>query len=249
MRKWIATSIVLLAVAMGWLLYIGYLGGAVFYDIPAAATASKPRIAAIVLSGDMGFRVGMAPRIAQRLADDGIPVTGVSSLAYFRKERSQGETAELIDAAVRRALARSHADGLILIGQSFGADMLHVGLARMPRALRAKIRMVGLVVPTRTVFYRASPAELFNWATPDAPALDTAGKLDWVPTLCLYGEEEAESLCPLLRQPNVLSIALPGGHYQQGHIDMIYRLLRTAISLSERSAGQTRAHHQDLPAQ
>ncbi|BBE34163.1 AcvB/VirJ family lysyl-phosphatidylglycerol hydrolase [Sphingosinicella microcystinivorans] len=169
MKTWITGSILLLAGALCWFGYIGYFGGPVFFEVPAAATAGKPRCSAIVLSGDMGFRVGMAPRIAQRLAEDGIPVTGVSSLTYFHKERSPEETAELIDAAVRRALARSKTDRLILIGQSFGADMLHVGLARMPAALRAKIIMVGLIVPTRTVFYRASPAELFNWRHPTHP--------------------------------------------------------------------------------
>nr|WP_276330563.1 AcvB/VirJ family lysyl-phosphatidylglycerol hydrolase [Sphingosinicella microcystinivorans] len=85
-------------------------------------------------------------------------------------------------------------------------------------------------------------------ATPDAPALDTAASLNWVPTLCLYGEDETESLCPLLPQPNVLSIALPGGHYQQGHIEMVFRLLRTAISLAETSAGQNQGLRQDSPA-
>jgi type IV secretory pathway VirJ component len=240
MKPWIAVLTLLLAAVLGGFAYIGYLGGAVFFDIPAAATACKPQVAAVVLSGDMGFRVGMAPRIAQRLAQEGIPVTGVSSLAYFRKERSPEEAAELIDAAVRRALAHGKVDRVILIGQSFGADMLHVGLARMPGAVRAKILMVGLIVPTRTVLYRASPAELFNWATPDASALDTAASLNWVPTLCLYGEEETDSLCPLLHQPNVLSIALPGGHYQQGHIGMVFRLLRTAINHAETNTGKMR---------
>ncbi|NWM24929.1 type IV secretion system protein VirJ, partial [Escherichia coli] len=88
------------------------------------------------------------PDIAKRFAADGVPVVGVSSLAYFRQQRTPAEIQKLIADAARRALAFGKADRLMMIGQSFGSDMMHVGLTGLPQDLRAKVKLVALVVPT-----------------------------------------------------------------------------------------------------
>ncbi|WP_204312560.1 AcvB/VirJ family lysyl-phosphatidylglycerol hydrolase, partial [Escherichia coli] len=83
----------------------------------------------------------------------------VSSLAYFRQQRTPAEIQKLIADAARRALAFGKADRLMMIGQSFGSDMMHVGLTGLPQDLRAKVKLVALVVPTDTVYYHVSPSE------------------------------------------------------------------------------------------
>ncbi|MDG2534112.1 AcvB/VirJ family lysyl-phosphatidylglycerol hydrolase [Sphingomonas sp. HITSZ_GF] len=231
-RITLAMVALLLAAFTGFLGYIGYLGGPVYFDVaPTRPTPPASRgLAVVLISGDMGFKVGMGPQIARRFAADGVPVVGVSSLAYFRHERTPAEVQALIADAARRALAFGHADRLVLIGQSFGADMMHVGLTGLPADLRARVKLVELVVPTDTVFYRASPSELFNWAKPDAMALPTGRQLTWVPALCVQGAEETDSLCPMLRQHNMRRVALPGGHALHWDADGLYHTLRRAIA-------------------
>jgi type IV secretory pathway VirJ component len=204
----------LLAGFAGWLGYIGYFGGPVYYDIAATRPAAPATrgLAVVLVSGDMGFKIGMGPRIAEHLTAAGIPVTGVSSLVHFRTRRSPAEIRAFIANAMRHARVTFGASRLILIGQSYGADMLHVGLATLPAAERRKIALVEFVVPTDTVYYQISPGELFEWRAPDADAMTTARQLDWVPLLCIRGVEERNSLCPRLHQPNVEHVVLPGGH-------------------------------------
>lgn len=232
MRIALVALAVLLAGFTGFLTYIGYFGGPVFYDIaPARPTPPRARgLAVVLVSGDMGFKIGMGPEIARRFATEGVPVVGVSSLAYFRQQRSPAEVQTLITAAARRALAFGHADRLVIIGQSFGADMVHVGLTGLPADLRAKVKAVALVVPTDTVFFRASPNELFNWARPDAMALPTGRQLTWVPALCVQGVEETDSLCPQLTQPNVRRIALPGGHMLHHDPEALFEALHAGLA-------------------
>lgn len=231
-----AILLVVLATFVGWLGYIGYFGGGAYIEVPAlrkraADTAvTSPRTVAVLFSGDLGFRVGMAPRIAARLAADGIPVLGVSSLAEFRQRRTPAEVRVFIARSIERALAFARADRVILIGQSFGADMLQVGAPGLPAHLRAKVPLVALVVPGDSVIFRASPAELFNWAKPDAAALPTARQLNWVPAICIYGREEENSLCPQLNLPNVERVALPGGHPLHRDADALYAVLRRKIA-------------------
>ena len=227
-------AVILAALALlfaGFLAYIGYFGGPVFVNV-AATAAPRPAergLGAVLLSGDMGFHIGMGPRIARRLAADGIPVIGVNSLTYFRTRRSPAENEALIEQAVHRALGQPGVRRIVLIGQSFGADMLHAGLSTLPQALRDKISLVVLIVPGDTIEFRASPSELFSFDPPDAPAMRSARKLDWVPVICINGAEEEHSLCPLLAMPNVTHVTLPGGHLLRRDVDGLYSALRRAI--------------------
>lgn len=232
--KWIKGAAAIVAAFALFLGYLGYFSPFDYDKIPATETPApeKAGMAAVVLSGDMGFNIGMGPQIAKRLADDGIPVVGVNSLTFFRHQRTHKEVALLIADATREALKFGKAKQVVLIGQSFGADMLPVGLAAMPADLRAKVRMVGLVVPTDTLYLRASPSEMFNWSKPDGNSLDYARKLTWVPTICIYGVEETESLCPLVKQPNFHLVALPGGHALKWDSDAVHNQLSAAIDES-----------------
>ncbi|MGV3770330.1 MAG: AcvB/VirJ family lysyl-phosphatidylglycerol hydrolase [Sphingobium phenoxybenzoativorans] len=212
------------AALLGYFTWLGYFASAPFVTI----IPQHPRtdVAAVVMSGDMGFKVGMGRQIARRLSDDGIPVIGVNSLTYFRTRRTAAEAAALVQESMRRAEALTHARRIILIGQSFGADMLHVGLAGLPPASRERVAMVALVVPGATVEYRASPGEMFTFLMHEDDALPTGRALTWAPLLCIFGEQESASLCPLLWQRNVHTVALPGGHPLHYDADAVYREVR-----------------------
>ncbi len=111
-----------------------------------------------------------------------------------------------------RAMTLGKTDHVVLIGQSFGADMLHAGLARFPAGARRPIRAVVLVVPGEDIIFRASPIELAGFETPDQRAWPTASRLSWVPVTCIRGVKETNSLCPELEMQNVRRVTLPGGH-------------------------------------
>ncbi|MES3100351.1 AcvB/VirJ family lysyl-phosphatidylglycerol hydrolase [Sphingomonas faeni] len=205
---------------MGWL---GYFGGALFTDV--YPTGPRRPFAAVLLTGDLGYKIGLAPQIAQRLAADGVPVVAVNTLTYLRTTRTPADITTLIARAEQSALRLGHTDRVVLIGQSFGADMLHVGLVDLAPELRAKIAKVALIVPEDTVQFRASPSEVFDLFTPTVDARPTARQLTWAPLLCVQGVEEVGSLCPLLTQPNARRVALPGGHPLHRDANALYGVL------------------------
>ena len=57
---------------------------------------------------------------------------------------------------MRRAMALGRTGHVVLIGQSFGADMLHAGLAQFSNAARRPIRSVVLIVPGEDIIFRVS---------------------------------------------------------------------------------------------
>lgn len=223
------------ALFVGLLGYWGYLGGPVFTDLAPAAVAPPPAfrgLSFVFLSGDTGFRTGMARAVADRFAALGAPVVGVNTLTYFRRRRTPEEATRLVEAAARRALAAPGTRRLVLVGQSFGADMLQAGLSGVSEPLRSRIALVALVVPGATVAYRASPSDLFGLEAPEVDGLPTARRLTWTPLLCIYGIEEPASLCPRLRGPNVRRIGLPGGHFLHRDSDRLFRTLTAALGAS-----------------
>jgi type IV secretory pathway VirJ component len=211
MKKLLSALFLAAVLAAVFYLYAGYYTGPLYRDLPVAHP-NPARPAIVILSGDMGNRLGMAPKIAARLNERGYAVVTVNSLTYFSPRRTPGEAAALIDDAMARAMRLGRTDRVVLVGQSFGADMLHAGLAELPPARRQPVKSVVLVVPGEDIIFRASPIELAGLEVPDQRALDTAARLTWVPVICIRGAEEGNSLCPELAMPNVWRIVLPGGH-------------------------------------
>lgn len=223
-RKFILGLSLLLAAITLLFSWMGYLGGDPFTVLKPDRYSPRPGApVAVIFSGDNGFRLGLGRREAQHLVQDGIPVIGVNSLTYYRKTRTPAEAGLLLQDAISHAKAVNPNGRIILVGQSFGADMLHVGLANLPEAQRREIAAVALVVPGATVEYRASPSEVFTFLLAESDARPTARQLNWVPLLCIYGAQETHSLCPLLRQKNARIVQLPGGHQLNWDTDAIER--------------------------
>lgn len=224
------TMLLLSGVILLGLWYIGYVGGHPFDIMPArAGPAVKRRAVALYLSGDMGFHAGLGPAIADRLTKEGIAVVAENSLHFFRVRRTPEQTGAMIAEGLRQAIAIDPKARLLLLGQSFGADVIAPSLPYVPNALRRRIAFVGLIVPGGTRQWRASPSEIFSMGEPEEDAALAGRRLSWVPLLCIHGAEERSSLCPALRQRNARIVQLPGGH-QLGHdADTTSRILLGAI--------------------
>ena len=209
---WIAGGVALFAVALG---IVAALAG--FFDrdpihVFAPEGPARP-VAALYFSGDMGLRFGMGPYTSAALARRGIAVTGFSSPAVFAVHRTRVEVDAAVANAVRQAMARTGRDRLVLIGQSYGADILQTGLAALPAELRPHIAAVVLVVPGETVFFRADPSGLAYRGAPDSLGASTVNAIRWAPLTCIYGAAETDSLCPAVRLPRATVIRMPGGHF------------------------------------
>lgn len=213
-----------------FLAFAGYFDRNILVRVPATARPATGDVAAVYFSGDLGYRVAMGRMIGNRLAADGIPVVAVNSMGYFRPRRTVAEMTGLIANAIRQAVAFGHSDQVILIGHSFGADTLQAGLVHLSQDLRARIRAVVLIAPTKALYLRISPGEMLDLTQPDAEALPTLRQLTWVPTTCIYGTWEADSPCPHLDAPNVRRIALPGGHSLDWNIDRVHASIVGAIT-------------------
>jgi len=177
-----------------------------------AAAGVDHGVTALFVSGDSGLRFGMAHALSRGLARHGIGVLGINSGAVFARTGTRAAVDQVVFTAVRHAAQMAGSRRLLLVGQSFGADMLATSLPDLPLDLRARVAAVVLVVPGRTVFFHADPIGFAYRGTPDALPAAGVRALDWAPVTCIQGAKEPDSLCPELAGSAVTTFVLPGGH-------------------------------------
>ena len=230
--RWIRRGMLAVAALAALVFAIAAVAG--FFDadpeqmFPAQGDGHRP-LAAVLFSGDMGLRFGMGPHIAHALARQDVPVLGVSSPAAFAIDRTRDEVAAIVSDSIRSALERTGAERVLVVGQSFGADIARVGLAALPASLRGRVAGIVLVVPGRDAWFRADPSGMGYRELPDAGP-DDGRALAFAPLLCIRGAAETDSLCPVLGGPNVRTVTLPGGHFLHNDHRLLVRTVLTGIA-------------------
>ncbi len=186
-------------------------------------------IAVTFFSGDMGFRSGMNSKIAEALVARGIPVMGFSSIHYFERHRTRAEADAIVTNALRQTMARTGTQRVILLGRSYGADIVATVTPDLPADLRSHVAAVALLVPGQSVYFRADPLGIAYLGKPDAKPLATLSAFRDAPIVCIYGEEEDDSLCPPLADAGAHVQALPGGHFLKHDNDRVISSLMNEL--------------------
>jgi type IV secretory pathway VirJ component len=180
-------------------------------EVPAANAATD--LMGIIITGDGGW--GVTDRgIAQRLAAQGIPVVGLNSLHYFWKSKTAETAAHDLNRILQYYSVLWNRSKVIVIGYSFGADVLPFMLNRIPEESMRKINVIAFLGLGSTADFEFHLTDwLSNRARSDArlvrPELE---KLRGRKMLCFYGTEDADTLCRELDPGLAKVIALRSGH-------------------------------------
>ncbi len=223
---------ILSAIVVLFVYLAGYFDRDPVHVYPAIGVRSTgaPPVAVVNFSGDMGLRFLLGASTSRGLTEHGIPVVGITTPALFARHRTRQELDAIVADGVRTALARTRARRVVVMGQSYGADIVQTGLANLPADLRARVAAIVLILPGETVFYRADPSGLlYDHGTPDSLGVTTADTLNWAPFTCIYGIEETDSLCPRITLAGVRKIGMPGGHNIHHDADGLLAHVLTAI--------------------
>ena len=185
-----------------------------------------PRFA-VLLSGDGGW-AGIDKGIAAAFVAKGVPVVGFDSLRYFWTARTPESLASDLDRIIRYYADRWKRSEVILIGYSQGADVLPFALNRLPAATRSRVHLSALLGVGQKASFEF---HLSNWMGPsgDKPIAPEARKLSAANTICVYGQDERDSLCPELAPVNARAIALSGGHHFGGDYDALAARILDAL--------------------
>jgi type IV secretory pathway VirJ component len=202
------------------------LGDLPLIEVPAQSPAAQPTDAqataapsdafAIIMSGDGGW-AGLDQDIAAALSARGIPVVGLDSLRYYWTARTPQGVAADTDRMIRYYLSHFGKKRVLLIGYSQGADVLPFAVNRLPPAAKAQVALTAILGMSEHALFEF---HVSSWISDDASGpltLPEVNRLTGTPVLCIYGEDEHDSLCPKLDPLKFKVVKVKGGHHFDGN--------------------------------
>jgi type IV secretory pathway VirJ component len=192
----------------------------------------------IFYSGDGGWR-DIDRTIGGYLAGQGYFVVGIDSLRYFWRKKTPEQMAADLDRLIRHYRPRAGGKGVILVGYSFGADVLPFMVNRMAPDTRTEVRLVSLLAMSDRASFEIRLEGILGARNSDGPpTLPELAMLKGVPILCVFGANEPESVCTNKSLDGIVSRAqLKGGHHFGGDYrdaaDLIMAAERTRVSKME----------------
>ena len=187
-----------------------------------ASKSSPPVALAVVLTGDGGW-AAIDRRIADDLAAHGVSVVGLDSRAYLMHGRAPDEAAADVARIIRRYSAQWSPPRTAVIGYSRGADIAPFIVNRLPADLRSSLSLVALLGPAERADFQFQWADLLSETSKasDRPILPELERLRGMTVLCVYGQDEKESLCRLADTSAVQVDRRTGRHHFDGDYEAI----------------------------
>ncbi|MDP9007097.1 MAG: type IV secretion system protein VirJ [Pseudomonadota bacterium] len=198
------------------------LGDLPVIEVSAAPSAAAPAAAApadafaIIMSGDGGW-AGLDQDIAAALSARGIPVVGLDSLRYYWTARTPEGVAADTDRMIRYYLSHFNKKRVLLIGYSQGADVLPFAVNRLPDATRASVVLTAILGMSDHALFEFHVSSWISDDTSGPATLPEVNRITGMPVLCIYGEDEHESLCPKLDPTKFKIVKVKGGHHFDGN--------------------------------
>ena len=210
-------------------------------DIPAV----KPdRLFAVIWSGDGGWR-DLDKTIGEILAQRGVPVVGVDCLRYFWTRREPDQVASDLARILAAARAAWKTRDALVIGYSFGADVLPFAINRLPPAERSRVVLLSLLGLEANAPFEIEVTGWLGATDEGAPlVLPELQRFDLSRLQCVYGEDEEDSLCRAPELERAEIVRFPGGH----HFDEDYEKVADAILDAAKRRTQRRVTSRRAPS-
>lgn len=203
------------------------LGGIPITELPAHPPGDT---VAVIYSGDGGWR-DLDKQIGELLARSDVPVVGIDSLRYFWRAREPDALARDLERILAHYGERWNTRRTLLVGYSFGADVLPFIVNRLSADARATIVQVSLLgLGSHASFEFHVSAWLGAGPRADEPAiLPEAARLDLARVQCFYGADEDDTLCPELARRGAEAVRTAGGHHFDGDYAAVARRIRDGL--------------------
>lgn len=175
----------------------------------------------ILISGDGGW-ASLDKDLGTYFQQNGVGVVGVDSLSYFWKAKTPEKTAHDIERIILAYQAQWSRDRVVLMGYSLGANVLPFIANRLSAEQSKNVQAVVLLNPGERTSFEVHMTDWLNISELERgrEALPEVQKMPMQKILCVYGEEEDDSLCPKVSGKATVE-KLSGGHHFDGDYEAL----------------------------
>ncbi|BBS87551.1 AcvB/VirJ family lysyl-phosphatidylglycerol hydrolase [Aeromonas media] len=192
-------------------------------ELPVAQASSAPMV--VFMSGDGGW-AALDKGLSAELQRHGLPVVGWSSLSYYWKKKTPEQaTADLVR-ILSDYQSRWGRQRWLLVGFSFGAEIVPFVINRLPQAYRNSLVGAVMLSPSTASDFEIHVSDMVvHDKAGSYPTLPEVKAIKSLPLLCVQGADDDSpvKLCPHLQQPNVTTVTLPGSHHFDDDYGVLYR--------------------------
>ena len=179
---------------------------------------------AVFYTGDGGW-AELDREVSHRLAANGVGVVGISSLRYFWSLKPPEDAAADLARIIRNYSATWHKKHFMLVGYSFGADVIPAIYNHLPADERAEVGAIGLIGPSPRAQFEIKMVGWLGRNGNGDPTLPQVEMMRDLPIVCIHGSDETDSLCPDLTNKSAKNVAIGGGHHFGGDYDALSKAL------------------------
>lgn len=193
--------------------------------IEVPATRGNSDTLVVFVSGDGGWAT-IDKSISRVLADHGMPVVGLNALQYFWTKRTPEEASRDLQRILDAALPAWKKERVLYVGYSRGADVLPAMINRLPARLQSRTRMIALLGASPRVEFEFHVGDWMRTSSKSGDLVKPeADKLSSYNIMCIYGQDDTDSLCPALSGPRMTTLMLKGAHHFDGGYEKLAQII------------------------
>lgn len=187
-----------------------------------ASAHNKPLV--FYISGDGGLN-RFSNELCTAINKEGFDVDAMDSKSYFWSQKTPARTAEDISDFLSKKIARRPNQQIVLIGYSFGADVLPYVLNRLPKNIADKIKVSFLLASSGSTDFVIHIADLFgSGKRRGMDVLTEVNKISNQKIVILNSSDDKGLDAGKITVKHTTEI-LPGGHHFDGDINEIVKAI------------------------
>ena len=204
--------------------------GAFPKDLPLIVTPAKNDSLpfAIIISGAGGW-TSWDQSVATSLAQKGIASVGLDAQKYFWNKKTPEETTLAVSKIIQHYSALWKKQKFMLIGYSFGADVIPFIANRLPSDLKTKIELITLLSPDKKADFEIHLSDMLNFGNSN-DRYDVVKELNTLSKnkiICLFGEGEDLNTRSGFEKTTAKIHVLHGDHHFSNNFTGITDLIMT----------------------
>jgi type IV secretory pathway VirJ component len=192
-------------------------------EVPTTKGTSDTLV--VFVSGDGGW-AKIDKEMSKVLAENGMPVVGLNALQYFWTKRTPDAAARDLQSILEAYLTQWKKERVLFVGYSRGADVLPFMINRLPPELKSRTRLIALLGPSPKVEFEFHIGDWMRTSSKTGFAVKPeVDKLSSRNIVCLFGEDDNDSLCPIISGPRISTVMLKGAHHFDGGYEKLAHII------------------------
>jgi type IV secretory pathway VirJ component len=195
--------------------------------ITNAKSQNKDGPVALLISGDGGW-FSFEQKIADHLADLGIPTVGLDSRKYFWNRKTPEETAEDIEKVLSYYGKEWGKKRFTLIGYSLGSEIVPFIVTRLSEEMRSRIASAVLLSPETFTDFEIHFSNMLGMGNSHNTynVIEEIIKMQTVHTLLIFGAGEKSKVPGMLKGKSVIISIIPGDHHYSFNLRLIIQTMK-----------------------